>query len=72
MNSLVAPKDYLAELEQRNKYYSSFKSKVSKGGLSNEMANNLHAALQGNFREWLTAKGYTKNLNDLVKMLDRK
>jgi hypothetical protein len=36
------------------------------------MTKHLHAALQGNFREWLTARGYTKNLNDLVKMLDRK
>lgn len=34
MNNLVAPKEYLMELEKRNKYYSSFKSKVSKGGLS--------------------------------------
>jgi hypothetical protein len=72
MGALLAPKDYLLELEKRNNYYSSFKGKISKGGLTPDMANNLHAALQGNFREWLTAKGYTKNLNDLVKMLDRK
>ncbi len=48
------------------------KSKITKSSLTSDMSKNLHAALQGNFREWLTAKGYTKNLNDLVKMLDRK
>ncbi len=36
------------------------------------MERNLHSALQGNFKEWLNYKGYTKNLNDLVKMLDKK
>jgi hypothetical protein len=59
-------------LESRNNYYSNLKTKISKSNLTPDMTKNLHAALQGNFREWLTAKGYTKNLNDLVKMLDRK
>lgn len=72
MGQLLAPKEYLLELEKRNKYYSGLKTKIAKGNLSTDMTKNLHAALQGNFREWLTAKGYTKNLNDLVKMLDRK
>lgn len=72
MGKLLAPKEYLLELEKRNQYYSSLKSKVKKGGLSSEMENNLHAALQGHFKEWMTSKGHTKNLNDLVKMLDRK
>lgn len=60
------------ELEKRNKYYSNLKTKIVKSNLSPDMTKHLHAALQGNFREWLTARGYTKNLNDLVKMLDRK
>lgn len=72
MGGVMAPKEYLVELEKRNKYYSNFKGKVSKGTLNQEMSNNLHASLQGHFKEWLTAKGYTKNLNDLVKMLDRR
>ena len=33
---------------------------------------NLHSAYQGHFQEWLIAKGYIKNLNDLVKMIDKK
>jgi len=48
------------------------KVSISKCALSNEMERNLHSALQGNFKEWLNYKGYTKNLNDLVKMLDKK
>ena len=72
MGGVMAPKEYLTELEKRNKYYSNFKAKVSKGNLNQEMSSNLHASLQGHFKEWLTGKGYTKNLNDLVKMLDRR
>lgn len=33
---------------------------------------NLHSAYQGHFKEWLIAKGYIKNMNDLVKMIDKK
>ena len=36
------------------------------------MMKNLHSAYQGHFKEWLIAKGYIKNLNDLVKMIDKK
>lgn len=35
------------------------------------MIKHLHSAYQGHFKEWLVAKGYNKNLNDLVKMLDK-
>jgi hypothetical protein len=45
---------------------------IGKSELSSEIERNLHSALQGNFKEWLNYKGYTKNLNDLVKMLDKK
>lgn len=31
----------------------------------------LHSVYQGSFKEWLTSRGYTKNLNDLVKMIER-
>ena len=48
------------------------KVSISKCALGSEMERNLHSALQGNFKEWLNYKGYTKNLNDLVKMLDKK
>ena len=40
--------------------------------MQNDMINQLHSAYQGNFKEWLISKGYTKNLNDLVKMLEKK
>jgi hypothetical protein len=72
MGELLAPKEYVAELDTRNKYYGNIKSKIAKSSLSNDMLKNLHSALQGNFREWLISKGYTKNLNDLVKMMDKK
>lgn len=72
MGDLLAPKEYVAELDARNKFYGTIKGKIAKSNLSNDMMKNLHSALQGNFREWLISKGYTKNLNDLVKMMDKK
>jgi hypothetical protein len=72
MGDLLAPKEYVAELDNRNKFYGNIKGKITKSNLSNDMMKNLHSALQGNFREWLISKGYTKNLNDLVKMMDKK
>nr|BAK03062.1 predicted protein [Hordeum vulgare subsp. vulgare] len=72
MGDLLAPKEYVAELDARNKFYGSIKTKIGKSNLSPDMMKNLHSALQGNFREWLISKGYTKNLNDLVKMMDKK
>jgi hypothetical protein len=72
MGELLAPKEYVAELDARNKFYGNLKAKVSKSGLGNDAMKNLHSALQGHFREWLISKGYTKNLNDLVKMMDKK
>jgi hypothetical protein len=38
-------------------------------GLPPETVNVLHSVFQGNFKEWLTTRGYTKNLNDLVKTI---
>lgn len=72
MGELLAPKEYIVELDSRNKYYGNLKAKIGKSNLNNDMMKNLHSALQGNFREWLISKGYTKNLNDLVKMMDKK
>ena len=34
MGDVLAPKDYLIELEKRNKYYSGLKNKIVKSGLS--------------------------------------
>ena len=70
--TLLAPIKYLKELEERNLYYRSFKEKLRSSNLSSEMMKNLHSAYQGHFKEWLIAKGYIKNLNDLVKMIDKK
>lgn len=72
MGELLAPKEYIANLDARNNYYASLKAKISKSSLNSDMTKNLHSALQGHFREWLVYKGYTKNLNDLVKMMDKK
>ena len=72
MGEVLAPKEYLAELEQRNGYYSDLKKRIGSSKLNDDMEKMLLASLQGNFREWLSAKGYTKNLNDLVKLLDRR
>ena len=68
----MAPMHYIKELEERNGYYGNLKLSIGKSALSSDMERNLHSALQGNFKEWLNYKGYTKNLNDLVKMLDKK
>lgn len=70
--NILAPIQYIKELEERNSYYQNLKSNIAKSSLSADMERNLHSALQGNFKEWLNYKGYTKNLNDLVKMLDKK
>lgn len=69
---MLAPNEYIKELEERNSYYKGFKEKLKTSNLSPEMLNNLHSAYQGHFKEWLIAKGYIKNLNDLVKMIDKK
>ena len=50
IGELLAPKEYLVQLERRNKHYSGIKAKIAKSGLSADMTKNLHAALQGNFR----------------------
>ena len=72
VENILAPAEYIKQLEDRNKYYQNLKVSIAKCALSSEMERNLHSALQGNFKEWLNYKGYTKNLNDLVKMLDKK
>ena len=48
--NLLAPNEYIKELEERNAYYTSFKTKIAKSGLQNDMANQLHSAYQGNFK----------------------
>ncbi len=47
---MLAPKEYVAELDARNKYYGALKQKVGKSGLSSDAMKNLHSALQGHFR----------------------
>lgn len=59
-------------MEERNAYYSSLKNTIAKSNLSPEMVKHLHSAYQGYFKEWLIAKGYNKNLTDLVKMIDKR
>jgi hypothetical protein len=50
MGELLAPKDYIANLDARNHYYASLKAKISKSTLNTDMTKNLHSALQGHFR----------------------
>lgn len=50
MGELLAPKDYIANLDARNHYYASLKAKISKSTLNGDMTKNLHSALQGHFR----------------------
>jgi hypothetical protein len=50
MGELLAPKEYITNLDARNKYYASLKMKISKSALNTDMTKNLHAALQGHFR----------------------
>ena len=59
-------------MEKRNRYYSDLKKTIAHSQLNHEMEKMLTASLQGNFRVWMESKGYTKNLNDLVKLLDKR
>lgn len=69
---ILAPEPYIKELEERNNYYNSFKNTIAKSNLNPEMTKHLHSAYQGYFKDWLIAKGYNKNLIDLVKMIDKR
>jgi len=71
LKNLMAPEPYIKELEERYAYFNQFKTKVSQSNLSQETVKVLHSVFQGNFKEWLTSRGYTKNLNDLVKMIEK-
>lgn len=69
LKKLLADPDYIKKVEERYVFYQEFKNRIAQKGLNKDIITALHSVYQGSFKEWMTTKGATKSLNDLVKMI---
>lgn len=66
----LTPKNYVEVIEKRYKNFLSIKKTIQEAGFTEEQEKAFHIALQGYFREWLSATGNYKEMDDIVKMID--
>jgi hypothetical protein len=50
LKNLLAPEQYIRELEERYAYFGQFKNKVSQMNFNQETVKALHSVFQGNFK----------------------
>lgn len=67
---VLAPAKYLDVLNVRNKALNELMEMIKKAKLSAEQQENLHNAIQGYFRDWVSNTREIKSIEGLVKMMD--
>eukprot|EP00826_Nyctotherus_ovalis_P021814 TRINITY_DN1710_c0_g5_i1.p1 TRINITY_DN1710_c0_g5~~TRINITY_DN1710_c0_g5_i1.p1 ORF type:complete len:264 (-),score=72.68 TRINITY_DN1710_c0_g5_i1:60-851(-) len=67
---MLAPAKYLEALNARNKALNELMEMIKKAKLSAEQQENLHNAVQGYFRDWVSNMREIKSIEGLVKMMD--
>jgi len=67
---MLAPAKYLEVLNVRSKALEELMGIIKKSNLTAEQQEQLHKAIQGYFREWVSNTREIKSIEGLVKMMD--
>lgn len=67
---ILTPQEYKDAIQKRQQVFTMIQKKIADRGLTGDQEKKLHVAIQGYFRDWLVNKGHSKEINDLIKMIE--
>eukprot|EP00347_Sterkiella_histriomuscorum_P018435 403345520 len=67
----LCPQEYQDVLQIRLEHFKEIQSKIKGAQLTQEQEKYLHAAIQGQFREWFVQSSSYKPITELVRMIDQ-
>lgn len=67
---LLTPKEFLNEYFSKIEIFRNIQKKVKDADLDNNQEKALFVAIQGYFKEWLINTGNSKNITDIIKVID--
>jgi Tubulin binding cofactor C len=68
---LLAPEEFIEQLNNEKKIMMSLQKKIKDAQLNDEQLNQLHQAIQGNFKEWLIKCPQFKSMIEFIKLIDQ-